>query len=67
MVWPCVLLGDAEVSESGFELVAAAPVASEPGRVHEAVVGEHRWRDFVSFSGFVEGVDHDVTRDASVA
>ena len=40
MVRSGVLLLDGKFGEAGFEIVAAASVAGEPGRVDESVVGQ---------------------------
>ena len=54
-----VLLFGAEVSEAGFEGVAASFPAGEAGGVDHGVVGERGRGNPVVSTGLVEGVDND--------
>ena len=67
MVGAGVLPFDPELGQACFELVPPARVASEANRVDESVIGQHRDRETIVFSGFVECVADDVPCHATVA
>lgn len=60
-----VLLGHAEAAQLGFQAVAAAPAAGEPGGEHHPVVHQGRGRGAVGDGGPERG-EHDGAGDAGV-
>ena len=62
-----VFLGDVQITKPGLDLVSAASIAGKPGGVNKPVVGQHRGREPIGFSGLVERVKHDVAGDPPVA
>jgi hypothetical protein len=66
VVGPAVLLLDVQASEFGFEAVAAAAAAGEPGGEDHAVVGQRAGRDAVGLHRCAEAGEHDRSGDPAV-